>query len=120
MGRVRNDLVKGGAGENRPPPGGREDMLENVFLSIKWIRPQSGFGSLGDFFPDPSTKSPLRLRLFVQIVIDAGKCGISAAPYCHLKMSSRKDRPVYHRGYKRNRDLHEVWSDGVVSKFSNR
>ena len=40
--------------------------------------------------------------MFVQIVNDAGKGGISAAPYCHLKMSSRKDRPVYHRGYKRN------------------
>src|SRR5437899_12365721 len=70
--------------------------VHQVDHSTVWAR------TTWEFFADPSTKSPLRLRVFVKIVNDAGKGGISAAPYCHLKMSSRKDRPVYHRGYKRN------------------
>src|SRR6266705_4140114 len=75
---------------------------ENAFLSLNLIRVQSGLRSLGIFRVSQHERS-LEARLLVQIVNQAGKCGISPASSCHLEMSSRKEQPLYHRGYKRNR-----------------
>jgi hypothetical protein len=77
---------------------------ENVFLSVKWIRGQFGLGSLGGFFRVSQRERSLKARLLVQIVNQAGKCGMSLASQCHPEMSSRNVPPLYHRGYKRDSD----------------
>src|SRR5207245_10914397 len=92
-------------------------LSEHMFPSLNWIRAQSGLRSLGIFRVSLHERS-LEARLLVQIVNRAGKCDISPASYCHLEMSIRKEQPLYHRRYKRNRDYSEVWSDGDDNSIS--
>ncbi|SRR6266568_2249187 len=78
-------------------------FTEKVFPSVKSTVQSPGLDHLEVFRVSQRERS-LEARLLVQIVNQAGKCSISPASSCHLEMSSRKEQPLYHRGYKRNRD----------------